>query len=104
MIDRPAPDHTAPHGHRETSGEQVGAYTLLAIVGQGGAGTVWRARRCEPFEQIVALKILKPGMTPKPSSRASIRNDKRWRASIIRRSRVPLPLKVDLTSGVPARG
>jgi len=62
MIDRPAPDHTAPHGHRETSGEQVGAYTLLAIVGQGGAGTVWRARRCEPFEQIVALKILKPGM------------------------------------------
>jgi non-specific serine/threonine protein kinase/serine/threonine-protein kinase len=48
--------------HREAPGECIGPYELLDVVGEGGAGTVWRARRKEPFTQVVALKIIKPGM------------------------------------------
>lgn len=58
----PPSEMPAPSGFREAPGERIGPYELLKIVGEGGAGTVWRARRDEPFEHIVALKILKPGM------------------------------------------
>ncbi|MEY4169195.1 MAG: Serine/threonine-protein kinase PknB [Actinomycetota bacterium] len=56
------PDGETPSAHREAPGERVGPFTLLEVVGQGGAGTVWKATRDEPFRQVVAVKILKPGM------------------------------------------
>ena len=56
----PAP--AAPGALREQPGERVGHYELSSVLGHGGFGTVWRARRLEPFEQWVALKIVKPGM------------------------------------------
>ena len=49
-------------GHRERRGERIGPYELLEECGSGGFGTVWRAVRREPFEQEVAIKIVKPGM------------------------------------------
>lgn len=40
-------------------GQAIGPYTLLAPLGQGGSGTVWRARRDDGrTEQEVAIKLL----------------------------------------------
>jgi serine/threonine protein kinase/Flp pilus assembly protein TadD len=46
----------------ERPGDQIGPYTLLDRIGQGGFGVVWLAQRTTPFVQRVALKIIKPGM------------------------------------------
>ena len=41
------------------AGQRLGAYTLEAPLGQGGTGTVWRARRDDGrFEGAVAIKLL----------------------------------------------
>jgi eukaryotic-like serine/threonine-protein kinase len=37
-------------------------YTLTDIIGEGGMGTVWRAKQTEPVKRFVALKLIKPGM------------------------------------------
>ncbi|MBX3402734.1 MAG: serine/threonine protein kinase [Phycisphaeraceae bacterium] len=49
-------------GPGEQSGDQIGPYKLLEVLGEGGFGTVWLAERREPMVQRVALKIIKPGM------------------------------------------
>jgi serine/threonine protein kinase/tetratricopeptide (TPR) repeat protein len=41
---------------------QIGPYTLLTPLGEGGFGIVWLAERREPHRQRVALKVIKPGM------------------------------------------
>ncbi len=46
----------------ERPGDQIGPYTLLDRIGQGGFGVVWLAQRTAPYVQRVALKIIKPGM------------------------------------------
>ena len=59
------PVNSRPHEfptHRERPGERVGPYELVEECGAGAFGTVWRAVRREPFEQQVAVKIVKPGM------------------------------------------
>jgi serine/threonine protein kinase len=43
-------------------GEHIGPYELLGLLGEGGMGTVHRARQTEPFQREVALKLVKPGM------------------------------------------
>jgi eukaryotic-like serine/threonine-protein kinase len=42
-------------------GEHVGNYELLAPLGRGGAGIVWRARQLQPVVRDVALKLLHTG-------------------------------------------
>src|SRR5262245_30696663 len=43
-----------------SAGQTVGAYTLESLVGEGGMGTVWRARRSDGrFEGHVAVKFLR---------------------------------------------
>ena len=45
------------------AGQRLGAYVLEAPIGQGGAGTVWRARRSDGrFEGAVAIKLLHPSL------------------------------------------
>jgi eukaryotic-like serine/threonine-protein kinase len=45
------------------AGQHIGAYVLEAPIGQGGTGTVWRARRADGrFEGAVAFKLLHPSL------------------------------------------
>ena len=46
----------------EKPGDQIGAYLLLDVLGEGGFGAVYRARQEEPVRREVALKVLKLGM------------------------------------------
>ena len=46
-------------------GDRVGPYTLSEVIGEGGMGTVWRAKQTEPVKRFVALKLIKPGMDSK---------------------------------------
>ena len=46
----------------EQPGAQIGHYTLLVQIGEGGFGTVWKAEQYEPVRRMVALKIIKLGM------------------------------------------
>ncbi len=48
-------------------GEQIGNYKLTKEIASGGMGTVFLAERCDGvFEQEVALKIIKPGLSTIP--------------------------------------
>jgi len=45
--------------HASLAGQTVGAYTLLSLVGQGGMGSVWLAKRSDGrFEGRAAVKLL----------------------------------------------
>ena len=39
-----------------------GKYVLSDPIGEGGMGSVWRAKQTEPVKRFVAIKIIKPGM------------------------------------------
>jgi eukaryotic-like serine/threonine-protein kinase len=43
----------------------AGRYTLLEMIGEGGMGTVFRARQSEPVKRMVAVKVIKAGMDSK---------------------------------------
>src|SRR5690606_12149634 len=46
-------------------GSRVGAYRLEALLGRGGMGGVYRARRADDaYEQEVALKVVRSGLPP----------------------------------------
>ena len=49
----------------ESAGDLIGPYKLVSRLGEGGFGTVWLAERRAPFDQRVALKLIKPGMDSK---------------------------------------
>jgi serine/threonine protein kinase/WD40 repeat protein len=46
----------------EKPGDMVGRYQLIAQVGEGGFGVVFRAEQRMPVRRVVALKVIKPGM------------------------------------------
>ncbi|MCB1078734.1 MAG: serine/threonine protein kinase, partial [Verrucomicrobiae bacterium] len=54
------PDQGSPF--TESPGEVMGHYTLVERIGEGGFGSVWRAKQDRPVRREVALKILKLGM------------------------------------------
>ena len=43
-------------------GDRVGPYRIVAELGQGGMGVVYRAEQLEPVQRAVALKLIRPGM------------------------------------------
>jgi WD40 repeat protein/serine/threonine protein kinase len=50
-------------GKDEQAGTVVaGKYTLVEVIGEGGMGSVWRARQTEPVKRFVAVKLIKAGM------------------------------------------
>jgi serine/threonine protein kinase len=49
----------APDGPGALAGQTIGAYTLVSLIGQGGMGSVWLARRSDGrFERQAAVKFL----------------------------------------------
>jgi len=55
---------TPPWEDRDSDepGQRVGAYELVVKIGEGGMGTVWRARRVDhQFEREVAIKLIRTG-------------------------------------------
>lgn len=57
-------DGAAAGGERGAGGdpESIGRYTVLGRLGEGGFGTVYRARQEHPLRREVALKVLRPGV------------------------------------------
>jgi serine/threonine protein kinase/TPR repeat protein len=49
----------------EKPGDRIGRYELLEQIGEGGCGTVYKAKQEQPVRRDVALKILKLGMDTK---------------------------------------
>jgi eukaryotic-like serine/threonine-protein kinase len=61
-------DSTLPFEQSPSSGEaiaQVGPYKLLAVLGEGGFGTVYLAEQEHPVKRRVAVKVVKAGMDTK---------------------------------------
>ena len=59
----PTLDGLLPDAGVDRSGERVGPYQLLRLLGRGGMGEVWLGERTGgDFEQRVAIKLLKRGM------------------------------------------
>ncbi|MCR9197087.1 MAG: tetratricopeptide repeat-containing serine/threonine protein kinase [Planctomycetaceae bacterium] len=54
-------DETVPAGPVRQAPDQIGAYQLVEQVGQGGMGTVWRARQTHPITRDVAIKLIRGG-------------------------------------------
>ncbi len=49
----------------EKSGDWIGPYKLLSVLGEGGMGIVYLAQQRRPIRRQVALKLVKPGMDSK---------------------------------------
>lgn len=46
----------------DMSGQSIGPYKLLGLLGSGGMGQVYRAKQSTPVKRTVALKLIKAGM------------------------------------------
>ncbi len=55
----------------DLKGRVIGSYRVIERVGQGGMGTVWRARD-EQLERDVAIKMLRPDAGPSPENTARL--------------------------------
>jgi serine/threonine protein kinase len=61
--------------NRLTFGRELGPYVLLELLGRGAQGEVWKAARLEPPGELVALKVLKPGLRSNPARMAQFRRE-----------------------------
>jgi eukaryotic-like serine/threonine-protein kinase len=60
IVDRSREEALAVAGSDRRAGDMVGSYRLESRLGEGGMGSVWRARRADDeFEQQVAIKFVR---------------------------------------------
>jgi len=55
----------APRLFEDLTLKEIGPYTLMEKIGEGGMGVVYVARQQQPIRRTVALKLIKPGMDSK---------------------------------------
>ena len=78
----PTPDVEETRDHQSTlerPGVTIGRYRLMEQIGEGGMGTVFVAQQERPIRRKVALKVIKPGWTPRPWLHVSRPSGKPWR-------------------------
>jgi eukaryotic-like serine/threonine-protein kinase len=65
-------------------GSQLDRYAIVALVAEGGMGSVWRARLCgrHGFERTVALKTMLPDLATSPRFRAMLLDEARVAALV----------------------
>ncbi len=44
------------------AGEELGPFTIVSLIGEGGFGAVYLAEQTQPIRRRVAVKVIKPGM------------------------------------------
>ena len=67
-------DALAGLGGASLAGQRLGAYTLESVLGHGGMGTVWLARRSDGrFEGRAALKLLSAALLGRPAEQRFVR-------------------------------
>ena len=59
------PNDFRPNHAASWTGQTIGSYRLLELIGEGGFGLVFVAQQDQPVRRKVALKVLKPGMDRK---------------------------------------
>ena len=64
-----------------TSGSRLGQYEIVALLGAGGMGEVWRARDTS-LGRDVAIKVLPPAFTSDPERLARFEREARVLASL----------------------
>ena len=56
-----SPDNLSPRKIRDVQlGDHIGPYELVDVIGSGGMGIVYRAKQTEPYERMVAVKLIRP--------------------------------------------
>jgi eukaryotic-like serine/threonine-protein kinase len=63
--DAPVPTTDYPRRDEQAGTVIAGKYTLVERIGEGGMGSVWRARQTESVKRYVAVKLIKAGMDSK---------------------------------------
>lgn len=67
LLDKKASELINAEEKLNFTGQQIGNYKIIEEIASGGMGTVFLAERCDGvFEQKVALKIIKPGLSTIP--------------------------------------
>ena len=66
VVDRPAAAYVSSDAFRQSSdrmiGQRIGAYEIVALIGHGGMGEVYRARRVDAqYDKEVAIKLVPAG-------------------------------------------
>jgi len=59
---QPSVPSSTPESPPEPEIKQIGPYRLVAQIGEGGMGLVYKAEQLEPIKRIVALKMVKRGL------------------------------------------
>ncbi len=56
------PEAGSPLQDEQAGAVIAGKYTLVEPIGEGGMGSVWRAKQTEPVKRYVAIKLIRAGM------------------------------------------